>query len=92
MDDGSSFLVHRPLIKVFEDGYGEARTLMIRRGGFLTGVPSLEVHSGNVRGAFHSVKDLLFSREQAFYLRSRGFKKSEAINFLERILTRELAP
>lgn len=82
LGEEGSFLVHRPLARVFENGEAHLETLLVKEGGFVVGVPSVEVFSGRVRSATHAVKDLVPSEEQLFYLRSRGFNKKKAKEYL----------
>ena len=77
-----SFLVHRPLVRVFKGGEAHLETFLVKEGGFVVGVPSIEVMTAEVRGATHSVKDLLPSEEQMFYLQSRGISPVEGKRFL----------
>ncbi len=78
LGEEGSFLVHRPLVKVLEGGEAHLETLLVKEGGLVVGVPSVEVLSGKVKSATHAVKDLVPSEEQLFYLRSRGFREREA--------------
>ncbi len=76
------FLVYRPVAKVYRGGKSHLEALLLKRGGFVVGVPSVEVYTSDVRAASHSVKDLVLSEEQLFYLRSRGFSPEEAERYL----------
>ncbi len=80
--DKDTFHVHRPVAKVYKGGKSHLETLLLKRGGFVTGVPSVEVYTSDVRGASHSVKDVVVTDEQRFYLRSRGIKNEEIENYV----------
>ncbi len=79
--DDSSFLVHRPLVKLGKGGSAHVETRFLP-GGLVVAVPSVEVYTSEVETASHSVKDLSFTGDQLFYLRSRGLTPHEARSLL----------